>query len=190
MDSTLLWSSGELWWVRYTSRSSQLRAKRLDFHTPILVGHWLRSDWADGEVRVGGMESSRHFQLSYLGKTLPQPEDGPVKRSHKAIIGKSTVQPGDRHMGIVKRAWGNPWLPTVSATHLILEIYYKEKGKGHSLEECSTKPRMLQNWCSVTHALREKQIFSINPLCSTAINTSLIQANIISYLYHCNQHST
>lgn len=35
-------------------------------------------------------------------KTLQQPEDGPVKKSHKAIIGKSTVQAGDRHMGIVK----------------------------------------------------------------------------------------
>lgn len=90
--------------IRYTSKSSQPRAKRLDFHTPILVGHWLRSDWADGKVRVGGMESSRHFQTSYLGKALQQPEDGPVKKSHKAIIGKSTIQPGDRHMGIVKRA--------------------------------------------------------------------------------------
>lgn len=42
-------------------------------------------------------------------------------------------------------------------------------------------PRVLQNLCCVSHVLTEKQIFSVSPLCSTAITTTLMQATVISH---------
>lgn len=82
----------------------------------------------------------------------------------KAINGKSTLQPGDGHMGIIKRDQGDQSISsTVSATNHKAkgnsETPHTAKGKEHSLGEGSTMLRMLLNWWTTSIMSLQKNKF-------------------------------
>lgn len=154
------WSREELWRVSYTRKLFQLRGRELGFHTPKPASHWLRAGQREGGVAVGGMESPRHLQLSYLGKALRilwrrvtsadpcwQKQTTATRWTHRN--GKKGLRGSEQTTKCLLYTW-------------IQKHAIKKKGKAQVM------PTMLQNWwASQSHPRRETGILnkSILPHC-------------------------